>query len=259
MNYSLIEREQDKIAKYFESRDLMSVIRNTVAKGATEAEFVMFSEVCKSSGLDPFKKEIWFMKIQGQTQIFTGINGYLKIANLHPAFDGMSDELIYEDGKLVGAKCSVYRKDRAYPVVAIAYIDEYRKSSPTWSKMPKVMIKKCAKSVALREAFAQQLGGTYTEEEFGIDEEENKTKTAKVVEIIHGELVIDSNDDTDTEDKQDEQLTLEQKIEKIENLMDEKGFDDERKARAYNYFKVTDLRELTEEKADLFLMQIGRA
>ena len=141
------------------------LLLNTVAKGATEAEFQMFLEFCKSTGLNPFKKEIWFIKTGAGVQMMTGINGFLTIANNHPQFDGMTVKLDEQDGKLVSATCTVYRKDRKYPSEATVYYSEYAKNSPTWRTMPRMMLQKVAKSVALREAFPQELGGMYTQEE----------------------------------------------------------------------------------------------
>ena len=137
----------------------------TVAKGATEAEFQMFWEFCKSTGLNPFKKEIWFIKTSQGVQMMTGINGFLTIANNHPQFDGMTVKIDEQDGKLVSATCTVYRKDRKYPSEATVYYSEYAKNSPIWRTMPRMMLQKVAKSVALREAFPQELNGMYTQEE----------------------------------------------------------------------------------------------
>lgn len=137
----------------------------TVAKGATESEFQMFLEFCKSTGLNPFKKEIWFIKTGQGVQMMTGINGFLTIANNHPQFDGMTVKIDEQDGKLVSATCTVYRKDRKYPSEATVYYSEYAKNSPIWRTMPRMMLQKVAKSVALREAFPQELNGMYTQEE----------------------------------------------------------------------------------------------
>lgn len=142
-----------------------SLLLATVAKGATESEFQMFLEFCKSTGLNPFKKEIWFIKTGAGVQMMTGINGFLTIANNHPQFDGMTVKIDEQDGKLVSATCTVYRKDRKYPSEATVYYSEYAKNSPIWRTMPRMMLQKVAKSVALREAFPQELNGIYTQEE----------------------------------------------------------------------------------------------
>ena len=142
-----------------------SLLLQTVAKGATDAEFKMFAEFCRSTGLNPFKKEIWFIKTNGGVQMMTGINGFLAIANNHPQYDGMEVSINEQNGKLISATAKVYRKDRRIPSTATVYMEEYGKNSPTWKQMPRVMLQKVAKSVALREAFPQELNGIYTQEE----------------------------------------------------------------------------------------------
>lgn len=148
----------------------VALLKQTVAKNATDAELSMFIEFCKSTKLNPFKKEIWFIKGEkGGVQMMTGINGFLAIANNHPEFDGMEVSVEEKDGKVVSATAKVYRKDRKYPSVATVYLSEYFKPSKygngMWEKMPRMMLQKVAKSVALREAFPQELNGIYTQEE----------------------------------------------------------------------------------------------
>ena len=162
---------------------MVETLKATVAAGATDAEFVMFAELCKATGLNPFKKEVWFVKskgyrnkqgedVPGKCQIMTGVNGYLAIANRHPQFDGMETEVVRDEktGKPIKAICKVYRKDRRVAHTADAYFSEYYQPTFSgkqgiWDKLPSVMIAKVAKSLALREAFSQELNGLYTEEE----------------------------------------------------------------------------------------------
>ena len=171
----------DKVTVY--NSEQIELIKNTVAKNATNAELQMFIEFCKSTRLNPFKKEIWFIKSEkGGVQMMTGINGFLAIANNHPEFDGMEVSVEEKDGKVVSATAKVYRKDRKYPSVATVYLSEYFKPSKygngMWEKMPRMMLQKVAKSVALREAFPQELNGIYTEEEmpseFAVDAPQTK-------------------------------------------------------------------------------------
>jgi phage recombination protein Bet len=160
----------------YEDNKTLQVIKESVAKDATPAEFNYFLEFCKSTGLNPFKKEIWFIKTNSGVQIITGINGFLTIANNHPQFDGMEVSLQEENGKLISATAKVYRKDRRIPSCATVYLNEYFKPSKfgngMWEKMPRMMLQKVAKSVALREAFSQELSGIYIEEEMPPQEQE---------------------------------------------------------------------------------------
>lgn len=159
------------------------LLLNTVAKGATESEFKMFIEFCRATGLNPYKKEIWFIKTKHGVQMMTGINGFLAIANRHPQFDGMEVSIQEENEKLVSATAKVYRKDRKIPSCATVYLQEYFKASQfgngMWEKMPRMMLQKVAKSVALREAFPQELGGMYTQEEMPVEYSLDNPKTIK--------------------------------------------------------------------------------
>lgn len=164
----------------------LAVLRQTVAKGSTDSEFAMFLEFCKATKLNPFKREIWFIKgrdytnkmgnkIEGAVQLITGFNGYLAIANSHPQFNGIESDIVKnDDGSIDYATATVHRKDRKYPSVAKVFFKEFYKpgfngKESTWDKMPSVMIIKVAKSHALREAFPQELGGLHTQEEVGAE------------------------------------------------------------------------------------------
>lgn len=145
--------------------ELLNALRNSVAPGLTDAEFQLFGEIVRSTGLNPITKEVWAIKAGGRLQLMTGINGFLKIANSHPQYDGMEVDYEWDENRLVSATAKVYRKDRRFPSVATAYMAEYAKPTPIWKQMPSVMLAKCAKSLAIREAFIQELGGLYTAEE----------------------------------------------------------------------------------------------
>ena len=160
----------------YQDPKMIATLRNTVARDLTDSEFQLFAEICKSSGLNPFKREVWAIKAGGRLQVMTGINGYLAIANNHPQFDGMEIEVEMKTDRPVRdtwvpadrpvkATCKVHRKDRKFPSVGVALMSEFGKSSPIWVQMPVVMLTKVAKCIALREAFPQELNGTYSEDE----------------------------------------------------------------------------------------------
>lgn len=144
---------------------MLEALRKTIAPDLNDGEFNLFAETCKATRLNPVTKEVWAIKAGGRLQIMTGINGFLKIANSHPAFDGIEVEFERDGKMLVSATAKVHRKDRKFPSVGVAYMSEYGKPSPIWKQMPSVMLRKCALSLAIREAFIQELGGLYTVEE----------------------------------------------------------------------------------------------
>lgn len=162
----------------------LAVLRDTVAKGATNTEFQMFLEFCKATKLNPYKREIWFIKMKdGRVQMMTGFAGYLAIANSHPAYDGMESGITRDEkGFLISAWCKVHRKDRKYPSHSEVMFNEFSKGG-NWNVMPTVMILKVAKSHALREAFPQELGGLYVPEEMPAEAAEPKLNFEQVAQL----------------------------------------------------------------------------
>lgn len=157
-------------------------LRSMIASGLTDPEYELFCETCRHTGLNPVTKEIWAIKAGGRLQIMAGINGFLKIANSHPQFDGMETEVATDqEGRIVSATAKVYRKDRKYPSVGVALLAEFKGNTPIWSKMPSVMLLKVAKSHAIREAFSLELAGLYTPEEMPDEYAQPKLGQAKSI------------------------------------------------------------------------------
>lgn len=161
---------------------IIKVVRDTCAPTATQSEWEYFVLYCQSTGLNPLKREVWFIKTGGKRkpdgtvsavkiQIMTGINGFFSIANDHGGFDGMSDpEYVFDkDGCPISCKIRAYRKDRSHPATGMAFMREYFQKGQygpsMWETKPCHMLAKVAKSIALREAFPQQLGGMFTDDE----------------------------------------------------------------------------------------------
>lgn len=169
------------------------VVRNYMVSGNKEAvsidEIVMFMNLCKFSGLNPWAKEAYCIKYGKEpATMVIGKEAYLKRAEAHEAFDGYecgvilwdknSQEIVYRQGSVrlasedvVGGWAKVYRKDRSHPYVAEVGFDEYaaRRSDGSlnamWTKKPGTMIRKTALVQALREAFPSAFGGAFSTDE----------------------------------------------------------------------------------------------
>jgi len=159
----------------------IETIKNTVAKDANEDEFRMFMALAKRYGLDPFNKEIFFWKIDGNPTIMTSRDGYLKIADRHKEYDGLVSDVVRKNdkfrrkkddidheygtdrGDIIGAYALVYRKDRKYPVYVFAPYEEYRATTKAWRQYPSAMILKVAESMSLKRAFT--VSGLVSKEE----------------------------------------------------------------------------------------------
>jgi phage recombination protein Bet len=151
------------VVPQWDDQQLLDTIKETVCRGATPAQFRMFIEVCKSTGLNPFLKEIWYVPSVG---VMAARDGYLRIANQHPQFDGMETRVERDEKNIpIKAVCTVWRKDRGHPVIAEAYYNEYKKGGNVWQTYPSAMIAKVAEVLALKRSFA--INGVVTEEEIG--------------------------------------------------------------------------------------------
>ncbi len=110
------------------TQEKIDLIKRTVAKGSTDDELSMFTMIAQKYGLDPFLKEIWFIKrpkkekkvIGGkdvwdykrlpngdidytgaETLIMTSRDGYLKVAQNHPEFIGIIGFVVRDGDEFV--------------------------------------------------------------------------------------------------------------------------------------------------------------
>lgn len=81
--------------------------------------------------LNPFTKEIYAFPDKGAIVPVVGVDGWSRIINSHPQFDGMEYKFSNESVSLEGGKtcpewieCVMYRKDRSNPTTVREYIDE---------------------------------------------------------------------------------------------------------------------------------------
>lgn len=163
------------------TNEQVALITRTVAKGATPDELKLYLIVANKTGLDPFSKQIHFVKRKQKQKdgsyvevgaIQTGIDGYRAIAERSGGYAG-SDEPIYdtEDSKNPNkATVTVYKIVQGVrcPFTAAARWGEYCPPSPMdfmWRKMPYLMLGKTAEALALRKAFPNDLSGIYVDEE----------------------------------------------------------------------------------------------
>lgn len=131
-----------------------ATVRGTCGcSGATREEFTAFIAVAHEYGLNPLTREIYaFPKKGGGIQPIVGIDGWLRLANGHPQFDGMTVTDNHEGGRLVSATATVYRKDRQHPIVVTEYLAECKRNTDPW-KMEHRMLRHKATIQGIRYAF----------------------------------------------------------------------------------------------------------
>lgn len=128
-------------------------------------EFAACMLVANQYKLNPFTKEVYFMKTRGGTiQPIVSVDGWVKQANEHPQYDGVDFVDTFTNGKIECVTCKLYRKDRSRPVIVTEYLSECDTSSPAWKKTPARMLRHRAFMQAIRYAFG--FSGVMDRDEF---------------------------------------------------------------------------------------------
>jgi phage recombination protein Bet len=154
------------------TQEQLELIKNTVANGATADELKLFMIIANRSGLDPFTRQIHFVKRGGRATIQTGIDGYRAIAERTGQLGGIEDPVYDTESEAHPNKATVTVHrivgGQRVPFTASARWNEYvpqQGQDFMWRKMPYLMLGKVAESLALRKAFPNDLSGLYTDEE----------------------------------------------------------------------------------------------
>lgn len=149
----------------------IEIIKSMFAKNCTNDEFAVFLELARRYQLDPFSKQIWAIKYNGNAaQIFTGRDGFLSIAHRSGVFDGMESGVdVDKTGETIGW-AKVYRKDMTHPFSITVSLKEYDTGKSLWREKPRTMIQKVAESQCLRRAFS--ISGLYDQDEIDTPEQQ---------------------------------------------------------------------------------------
>lgn len=154
-----------KLAQQFDMGDgsgLTEILKSTAFKSNTpvsDAQMTALLVVANQYGLNPFTKEIFAFPDKGGIVPVVGVDGWSRIMNSHPQFDGM--EFKFEDDSCT---CIIYRKDRSHSISATEYLGECRRdNSPAWKSHPRRMLRHKAMIQAARLAFG--FGGIYDQDE----------------------------------------------------------------------------------------------
>lgn len=174
-------------------------------KEASNAEIKLFLNLCDKTGMSPEARQIYMIdrwdsknSRMVKTPMFS-IEAFRLIAERSHKYagqvgawwcgaDGVWKDVWLSDKPPAAAKVGVLRSDFKEPLFAVATYNSYcqttKSGSPTqtWTKMPDVMLAKCAESLALRKAFSQDLSGLYTIEEMrALPETDSNTIEAEVI------------------------------------------------------------------------------
>ncbi len=171
--------------------DKLVAIRETVAKGANDAEFTMLMHLANTYKLDPFLKEIWFIKYGQTPTIMVSRDGLRNYAMRQDDFLGMMSQEVREgdtfkfnpitgeihheigdgSGPITKCYCMLKRHGKPDHIEIIdfkEYFDALSKKNPVWVSHPSAMGKKTVEVLALKKCYT--ITGLYAPEEMGMQE-----------------------------------------------------------------------------------------
>lgn len=181
-------------------RELVDTLKATAFKGdVSDAQMAALLIVSNQYGLSPWTREIFaFPDKQNGIVPVVGVDGWSRIINQHPQFDGMDFDQSETMVELEGAKpapewmeCRIYRKDRTHPTVAREYLDEvyrppfngkYGKVNGPWQSHTKRFLRHKTMIQCARMAFGY--AGIYDQDEAERIVEATESKHMGPAEVV---------------------------------------------------------------------------
>lgn len=191
----------------------IKTLKNTICRGASDAELQLFVYACQDLNLNPFLKQIWAIMRRVKNAagsyddvltIQVGIDGYrvmrdrIRDANNVPLFEGMDGPQWSDDGKgwydyppVNGkpeyARVGVWRRGVPRPFVAVTRMGAYYQENAMWNTMAAEQLAKCAEALAYRRAFPAEMSALPSGPV--IDYDEAQLAAPLPVGAIEGEVI----------------------------------------------------------------------
>lgn len=194
-------------------------IKNLFCPLATPKEVAMALGVVKSLGLNPFLREVHFIKYSqtDKLAIVVGYEVYIRRAERSGKLNGWKVGIDKDKGV---AWVEIRRKDWAEPFYWEVALSEFDKKQSTWKQIPSFMAKKVAIAQGFRLCFPEDLGSMpYTPEEQEVfDIVSEPVKSTKPVVAMPQEVdekeAIDKAEGVEREKSSDEEIdAIEKEIE----------------------------------------------
>lgn len=147
-----------------EPTKLLDTLRSTLMPKASNEDLLAFVVTANEYQLNPFTREIYaFPSRSGGIQPVVSVDGWIKLMNRHPSFDGIQFNTEDRDNKPHSVTATIYLKDRSRPVEVTEYFSECYRATEPWKVNPRRMLRHKALIQCARVAFG--FSGITDEEE----------------------------------------------------------------------------------------------
>ncbi len=153
-----------------EPGEIIEPLKKQIMPNATDAELVAFCMIATKYGLDPFMRQVYAIRKDGNGayQPYISVDGWYAMVERHPQNDGVEfEEHRDAEGKLVSVTCRMYRKDRSRPVTVTEYTKECRRDTKPW--------RECETRMTRHRAFVQAARICYAITDFGDPDDEGSS------------------------------------------------------------------------------------
>ncbi|HEX7856223.1 MAG TPA: recombinase RecT [Sphingobium sp.] len=218
---------------------LQETLRNTVFRDANDHEFAALIVVANEYKLNPLTKEIFaFPAKGGGITAVVSVDGWIRITNEHPQFDGIEfNDIVDDAGNIYAIESVIYRRDRSRPIKVTEYMDECKGNGPAWQKTPKRMLRHRALIQGARVAFG--FSGIYAEDDeipIGYIQQDGGELSRNVTPPMRSQIIhdADTGEILDDEDEETARALDAQTYAEVDGHTDEDGPADQQRGETHN-------------------------
>ncbi|AZI14536.1 phage recombination protein Bet [Avibacterium paragallinarum] len=230
----------NKLAERFEmgsSENLPQTLMATAFRGQNVSpdQMTALLVVANQHGLNPWTNEIYAFPNNGGIVPIVGVDGWSRIMNDHPQFDGI--EFTFNDDN--SCTCNIYRKDRTRPTTVTEYMIECSRNTQPWKSHPKRMLRHKAMIQCARLAFG--FTGIYDQDEAEriVENQKEPLNVTPKPNVIEGQAV---------------ELATSEQIDTLNQLIQLTNTDTE---KAFAYYSVQSIEQLSKAKAEHFIKTLN--
>lgn len=152
--------EPEKMSKTLKA----TAFKQAEGQEITNEQMMALVVVANEHNLNPWTSEIYAFPSNGGVVPIVGVDGWARIINQHPEFDGMHfDAPEAPNGVPEWMECTIYRKDRSHPIVVREYFAEVTRPTKPWKSHPRRMLRHKTMIQCARLAFS--FTGIYDQDE----------------------------------------------------------------------------------------------